>query len=272
MLAHETQLFIVDNDPNGSARFIADSFRQCLPNIIYSVEAAPGVASARNALIALFLDSPSEWLSFLDDDQTVDSNWFTNISTFIESTTALAVGAPVLPQFETAPPVWMQQGNFYNRPRFNHGAVVRTFNTGNLTIHRRVLEHLSPFDSSFATGGEDTEFLSRFHARGLEEAWCDTALSYEWYPPGRVTLYWLIQRTYSSQLAWERITASEHPLKRNIKKLLKVIYYTIRQFPRFVTLVVHTPQIQLARIALDLARIAAILVSFVRNPNHQPSP
>ena len=62
-----------------------------------------------------------------------------------------------------------------------------------------------PFDPAYGlTTGEDGDLLLRLRARGGRILWCDEAVVQEPIEPARLSLHWLLQRTYSGGQEYAR--------------------------------------------------------------------
>jgi glycosyltransferase involved in cell wall biosynthesis len=69
-------LVVVDNNPAGSARLNAAQFCAEAPFPVYYVhEPVRGIAGARNAALDNALELGSDWIAFIDDDETTDADW-----------------------------------------------------------------------------------------------------------------------------------------------------------------------------------------------------
>jgi glycosyltransferase involved in cell wall biosynthesis len=67
------RIIIADNDSDGSAKAIIGEYEKSCPvPLIYGWEPRRGISYARNCCLAL---AQSEWVAFVDDDETVAEDW-----------------------------------------------------------------------------------------------------------------------------------------------------------------------------------------------------
>lgn len=148
-----------------------------------------GLARVRNALLReAFAVRGAEWLVMVDDDMCLGRGWLGAAMRVAGDYQAEVVAGAVYPEFEVPPP-----------PCFGMGAIL---------LHANVMA-LAPegFDSWFdATGGEDTEFLRRLHARGARMAYAPEAVSFEWYGRERITRKWVLRRAFRTGAIDARIS------------------------------------------------------------------
>jgi glycosyltransferase involved in cell wall biosynthesis len=103
----EVELLIVDNDSSDDTSKFAVKLSENDARIKYIAEPTPGISAARNAALRR---AKNEWVIFLDDDAQAGPDWIVNYRQFFsnppESNIAV-VGGAVIPEFEIAPPFWM---------------------------------------------------------------------------------------------------------------------------------------------------------------------
>ena len=161
--------------------------------------AETGVARVRNDLIVEALADPGvAFVACIDDDEWPDPHWLEALLAMQHETGADAVGGTVEPVFSTRPPTWVDRVEIY-RQEAPEGRVEMLWGTSNVLLTRAMLEGLGPpfFDLGFGrSGGEDTEFFHRAGARGFAFAWASAATVFETVPPSRVTLSWMLRRSF----------------------------------------------------------------------------
>lgn len=193
-------IVVVDNDEFGSGEAIVESAGASLAfPLTYVIEARRGIAQARNAAVAAAISGDADLVAFIDDDEVPDADWLTGLLEVQASTGADVVTGPVVPAFAEEPPDWVEQGKFYDRPRFPTGTRLTYARTSNVLIAARLLrDPWPPFDERYATtGGEDTHFFMRVRLNGAHIAWADDAVVRELVPPSRISVGWLVRRAYS---------------------------------------------------------------------------
>jgi len=189
-------VFVVDNDPSGSAWNVVDAFRSIIPQLAYEIEPKRGIAAARNRLVRLALQSTCDYVAFVDDDETVTPNWLSSLVRTAIRFQADVVTGPVIPRYAPSVPRWVIEGKFFERPRYVTGHVLDVAFTNNVLVKSNWLEDLDgPFREAFGlTGGSDTELFRRFYRAGAKIIWADQAVVYEVVRPTRARLRWLLQR------------------------------------------------------------------------------
>jgi succinoglycan biosynthesis protein ExoM len=192
------QVVIVDNDPGESARSVCDEVaaRHAYP-LHYVVEKNRGIPFARNAALAVALCN-SDFVAFIDDDETPESNWLSELLRVQEFYEADVVTGPSLPQYLESPPSWVVEGGFHDSPRYPTGTQRHVAFTHNVLLRTTVFEGVDRyFDESMAlNGGDDDEFFSRVYRAGFRIVWADDAIVHESVPASRSTVSWLVRRGF----------------------------------------------------------------------------
>jgi hypothetical protein len=194
------RVVVVDNDPEASARSVADAARAASPfELDYEIEPVPGVAAARNRVVEM--SRGAEVLAFIDDDEAADPHWLKELVAVQHRFDADLVAGPVLPELCPTAPSWLVAGRFFDGPRRPTGSPFLLTSTANLLIRLPTttarLGEL--FDQRFGlTGGEDSHLCLRAHEAGLKMVWADSAFTTEFIPPSRANVSWLLMRRYSS--------------------------------------------------------------------------
>jgi succinoglycan biosynthesis protein ExoM len=200
------QVVIVDNDPGGSARSVCDEVaaRHAYP-LHYVIEKNRGIPFARNAALAVAL-SNSDFVAFIDDDETPEPDWLSELLRVQESCEADVVTGPCLPRFLEPPPSWVVEGGFHERPRYPTGTQCHVAYTNNVLVRTTVFKGVDRyFDESMAlNGGDDVEFFSRVDRAGFRIVWADNAIVHESVPASRSTVGWLVRRGFrvGTSSAW----------------------------------------------------------------------
>ncbi len=193
-------MVVVDNDEHGSGEPIVEKARSgsTFP-LHYIVEPRRGIAQARNTAVATALSFHADFVAFIDDDEMPDEDWLIELLKVQASEQADVVTGPVIPVFHEAPPAWVEQGKFYDRPRFATGTRLTYARTSNVLIAAHLLSDPSPpFDERYGiTGGEDTHFFMRVRLGGASIFWADEAVVRESVPMSRISLNWILRRAYS---------------------------------------------------------------------------
>ncbi len=187
------EVIIVENDPAGSARPVADRFSDRLA-IRYDIEAVPGVSSARNRSVAL---SSAPLLAFIDDDEQADPGWLAALNEKLaEPGVAAAIGTVTFEFADDVPLYRRRCGLFDGLDFLEDGQPLEWWATwiGNSMIRRAALP-APPFDTSLnAVGGEDSHLFARMIAQGARIVAARAAITREFRGADRMRLSDLLGR------------------------------------------------------------------------------
>jgi glycosyltransferase involved in cell wall biosynthesis len=232
------EILIVDNDKSMSAKVIADKMKRSLQwPIKYLVEEKRGIPFARNT--ALANSKNSDYIAFIDDDEIATGLWLDELLYALNKYEADVVGGPVLSLFESPPPDWIFRGGFFDRPRQQTGMIYPFAASGNVLIKSRIINNMSVlFDESFGmAGGTDTDFFLRLHESGYKIVWCNEAIVEEWVPSQRISLQWLLKRSFrkgnSGALYYiknKNMTHLTNGIKKSVRLLMCFLEFPISLF------------------------------------------
>lgn len=188
------RVIVADNDSEPSAQTLVAKTAAELNLALTYVHAPSGnISIARNACLAA---ATGDFLAFIDDDQIASPGWLNAALTCMRDTSADVVLGPVRAVYPQGAPRWLIGSGFHdNLPAFVRGEI-HTGYTGS-TLMQRTSPAFSGLTFELAygtTGGEDTDFFHRAHARGARIAYAPEAIMYEPVPPSRLSLRWLIRR------------------------------------------------------------------------------
>jgi len=212
----ELKVIVVDNEDSAVTKGLCGSgVREKPIPLIYCVEPRRGLSFVRNKAFEVASEF-AEFLIFVDDDERPLPNWLEALVKCQQAFCADAVSGPVVPYFMSSVPNWIRTGRFFDRTRHVTGTHLTMGRTGNVLLRLGAMKRAGGFDARYAfTGGEDTEFFRRFHARGCRIVWCDEAVVEEWLPPTRTRLRWLLQRAWRTGCV-DAGLASEHESRAKI--------------------------------------------------------
>jgi succinoglycan biosynthesis protein ExoM len=190
----DLEVLVVDNHPQRLARAVCDRFRGRLP-VRHEVEPRRGIPFARNAVIAA-ADPATDFIAFVDDDQTVDPDWLAELLAVQRRTGADVVTGPAVPRLPEDAPRWIAGSGAFDLLRFPTGSPRPFAFTHNVLTSTAVFRAVTPhFDERLVdTGGSDTHFYRRVREAGFSIVWADEAVAWEWIPIERVRVRWLLQR------------------------------------------------------------------------------
>lgn len=226
-ITREVEIIVADNDPANSAKPVLESWQATAPFSLTTLHVpVANISLARNATVAA---ATGQWIAFIDDDETPQSDWLLRLMSTQQQFQADAVFAPVLPRYAPGTPKWIIDGGYFERRRFKTGSPIdeRDTRTGNVLISVKLLRSLpGPFDTGFGrTGGEDSLLFRDLLARGAKFIWCDEAPVEEDVPLDRATATWLLRRAYRIGQTWIR---AELHRREGINRTLRASYLLSR--------------------------------------------
>lgn len=197
---------VVDNDRAGSSQgVVAEREGDLKPAyVLYEREPVKGIPIARNRAVSTALKFGAELILFVDDDETVDPRWLTELITAKRTTGAQLIGGPVYARIaQDAPddPVsrLICDGVDARYERIAHRAQKYHDNgmsdqivvvTNNWLADARLFKESNIwFDTKLRfTGGSDSKFFHKVSASGrFKTGWATKAIVYEHVPAGRLT-------------------------------------------------------------------------------------
>jgi succinoglycan biosynthesis protein ExoM len=185
---------VVDNDKFRSAEEVVSGFTDSSGiDIKYCVEPRQNIALARNMAIE---NVQGDYVAFIDDDEFPTNRWLLTLFEARKRFGADGALGPVKPHFDSAPPRWVVEGRFYDRPSYPTGYVIdgSKGRTGNVLLKKQIFETLDPpFRPEFLTG-EDQDFFRRMIEKGHTFVWCHEAVAYEVVPPVRWSRGFMLRR------------------------------------------------------------------------------
>ncbi|MHC5034250.1 MAG: glycosyltransferase family 2 protein [Planctomycetota bacterium] len=148
-----------------------------------------GVGAARNTAVR---ESRSEWIAFMDDDETADPAWLRRLYATAVQSHVLMVGGPmrlVLSDEQRArlsPLCRLVLGGFeYAVREACPFPSTESPGGGNVLLHRSVFRKAGLFDTR-RSAGEDTELWARARAAGVEPWYAPGAIVWHYVPPERL--------------------------------------------------------------------------------------
>jgi glycosyltransferase involved in cell wall biosynthesis len=207
----DLKINVVENGPERLAYPVIKGIESQFPYPIeYAIEDRRGISHARNKLVDM--SKTSEFIAFIDDDESIESQWLDELLSVQRNRDADVVLGPVVPEFETLPPDWMEP--FFYGIRHPTGSQVSSFDfsTGNLLLKTNVLnEAIEPFDNAFAlTGGGDSYLGRCLAAKGIRFYWADKAVVHEYVPTSKIKIAWLLRRYFRGGITSAMIDIRHH--------------------------------------------------------------
>jgi len=183
---YDVTLIVIDNNEQPVAKSVVESVGdRSERSLVYAHEVRPGIPFARNRALEVALEQKVNFIAFIDDDETVEESWFSEMMKAVDRAHVDVVSGPVL--FNT---------NRLTPRHRRHSSVRKWAETGNVIFKVWIAERLR-FDESLALyGGSDTLFFRQAFELGAIIRWCESAVAIEKRPKSRQTLRWRIQRQW----------------------------------------------------------------------------
>jgi glycosyltransferase involved in cell wall biosynthesis len=216
---YELTAIVVDNDPAGSARPVAEQFMNLASmKLIYVNETRQGIPIARNAALDA-VPLHHDFMCFIDDDEWPSPHW---IDAFLEVRSradADCFYGPVSPCFPERRPEWFVKSGFFAEWKFPDAGQLGFAASNNVMISMAFVRAKKlRFDNRMRfTGGSDYLFFRQAVERGMVVRWAQRALVYEEIPLNRMTWPWVIKRHYrlgNTFSVSERIIGRKYDLVR----------------------------------------------------------
>jgi GT2 family glycosyltransferase len=179
------RVLVVDNAPSDNSTAEVVRAYAARGPVDYLVEPTPGLSFARNRAVAA---CPGEILAWIDDDETVDEHWLSELARALaRHPEADVVSGVIVPaELETTAQLWFEQFGGHSKGRgftpavFSPATAARQhplyplppFATGaNMAFRPGVIEGIGGFDTALgagtpARGSEDTQAFTKVLLRG----------------------------------------------------------------------------------------------------------
>lgn len=204
------ELLVIDNASSDGTRAWLDQGdwqrRDIDSRVVY--EEKLGVANARNRALAA---AAGEYVIFLDDDETPDSDWLLQLERVIDVYRPAAVGGRICVRLPGVRPDWLVDELLGFLGELDYGPSERVLSdrstpifTGNAAFHRQTVLEVGGFDGSLGrrgeiqSGGEDTDLYRRLVELNEPVYWAPQAIIHHRIEP------WKLRRTYFLQLHYRQ--------------------------------------------------------------------
>ena len=188
------QLLVVDNDAGKSAQAVLESSGvDDALHVTYAVEPKKGIVHARNKALELAADS--DYIAFLDDDDTVDAGWLTALYSTARKYNADVVQGYVAYHFDEQN-AYLSMLDIFANPRAHTGEALPSAWTNNVLFSTQIYKETGlHFDSAFnKIGGSDSHFFSAAKQQGAHIVMCRRAVVHTVLPAQRTQIKWLARR------------------------------------------------------------------------------
>lgn len=235
-----TELLIIDNDKDGSAKETVEKFRsQINMPINYFIEENRGLANARNRLITEAVNLKASHIAMFDDDILLPQDWLVNyICYYNTDEKAVIVTAASYAAFTEKPPKYIEKNDLFKCSTTKKtGSVRKDAASGNVFFPVSVITDLGlNFKSDYVfMGGEDGKFFEEASDRGATIVWCNDCYNKELNGTDKINILWIIKRSH-----YNGYSAAQNRVKRNAD-FFKNFVYAVRQFCSFVVNCVLLP-------------------------------
>ena len=227
----QIEIIVVDNDPEKQGEpIIAQSVNSLRYPIYYFTQPEKNISLTRNKAVN---NASGDYILFIDDDEYADPLWIINLVKCIKQYDADAAFGKLVPYFNKISPGWVEKWDLFSRPCSKTGEYPKFTYTGNCIVKTEVIKMIEgPFNPEYGlTGGEDTFLFGILHQQGFKLVSCQEAIAYDYFPPERTTIKWLLKRSFrtGNTYARRKIKFSKYKFRTkvflSIKVLISFIFY-----------------------------------------------
>jgi succinoglycan biosynthesis protein ExoM len=207
-------IIVADNDDIPSAHEIVTRIaKEHLLPIKYCHAPSRNISIARNACLSEAEAQKASYLAFIDDDETADPAWLSNLMLTIQASKAAIAFGPVQAVYRPEAPQWMKQGEFHGQLWASDEAPSSAYTSNVIYDLQSSAITGKRFSDAFGrTGGEDLEYSSRVTEDKGAIAYASEAWVHTLVPPERASLRWLIERRFRmGQVYCTICDRAEHP-------------------------------------------------------------
>lgn len=189
-------VIVVENDAEPRCRGIVDAFAaSCTYPVVYVHEPVRGIARARNAALDAARATGSEWIAFIDDDETAAPGWLAGLMAPEYRHVPVLQGFHDL-VYPAQAPFWSLEKDKKVRER-DEGAARKVAVTNNVRFSAALVHAGLRFDERIGLmGGEDIDFFGRAHLAGFDIRFTNRAVTRETVHPERLTYRAQVYRSY----------------------------------------------------------------------------
>lgn len=190
----QAEIIVCDDDPARSAQAAIEAIAAgSAAPIRYLSSAASNVAAARNACLAA---AEGAFIAFIDDDETCEPDWLSQLLLTQAKYSADVVKGFVRGVYPSETPVWIRAGDPFTRDCGPTGTPILNIGTGNVLFRRGfATTNKIRFNVDYGPAGiEDLDFFWRMGALGAKMVACREAVVNEIVPPDRVAPEYIRRR------------------------------------------------------------------------------
>ncbi len=224
----KTEILVVDNDENQSAKNIVKKYQKSLKiTLRYVTERQLGLANVRNRALKEAISLNATHLAFIDDDEVADKNWLLSHVDFYNENKDISVcSGPTFSKFEKSYPKYITESHVFKKATSKKdGQTRKSCATGNVFFSLEIVKSnniyfLKEFNY---IGGEDGDFFARIYQQGYKIGWNNYAITYEFIDESRANLPWIFNRSYSNGYSGAIVKF------KNDKNVLNRLYYILEK-------------------------------------------
>jgi succinoglycan biosynthesis protein ExoM len=229
----EVEIDIVENHTEKNLEALLAELSSRIPfKINHHWEPKLGIPVARNHGLRAAKASGATHIIFIDDDETVDSQWLNELwNAYLQYSDDTIILGTVISVFESSENEHLQ--HLLQRKIRPTGYVLDTCATNNVIVHIDTLDqHQLLFDESRPlAGGTDSKLFRKAHLLKIPMFYCAEAIVYEDIPADRINMRWISKRNFRVGLTYgeyhrENSSGLAFPFDR-LRALLKHSFKTI---------------------------------------------
>jgi len=258
----EIEVIIVDNDKSESTKEAVEIAGIKLGlNLRYFSQPIKNISLTRNVSVA---EAKGEYIFFIDDDEIASSEWISHLHDSLFKYDADAVFGRVESYFDPDTFLWIKNCFIYNRTSPKTGTRAISTRTGNVMVRSSLLRSVEgPFEPAYGnTGGEDTKLFSLLKKKGAKYINSYEAVTYEYVPPERTKIKWLILRAfnYGNSIVRRQIESNNSKFITRVNFLSTgVSYFLISMVLSFIFIFNKTKRLTwFLKLVSNLGKIAAV--------------
>ena len=229
-------ILIIDNTTNYESFNLIKKIKK---NFVYKIkqinEKKRGVVHARNKALKKLKDLNPQYVSFIDDDCTVNRFWLINILKIIKKIKADVITGPQI-YFKSKKKI--NYTKYFEKKYDSNIKRVKWAATNNVFFLYSIIKKQKLFFDKFLNKfgmGEDQLFFSKLNQKGYKIYWCKNIKVYEKNHNHRFNIHWLIKRSFRLGVLGHYIDNELHGnftgyLINYLKSILYFLYTAISIF------------------------------------------
>lgn len=226
------EVVVVDNDAEGSAEPIVRRYRDTdRMTFRYFRQPIKNISLTRNMGIR---EATGTYVLLIDDDEIACPEWIARLLRTLHKYDADGVFGPSIPTYKHAVPEWLRKGErllIDTIPKTSTGTEAVATWSSNCLMKASIVKGLEgPFDPKYGTtGGEDTELFNRLKHNKARFVYCNEACAYEYWPPERTRVAYLMRRSFkgTNSLTRRTIRTSKRKVITCLLMLIKSMCFGI---------------------------------------------